>query len=306
MTPLLFVLLLLPRLVGEGVLSTPADEVGATFGPGDREVFFVVRTPATVGRTQEIICHSRLEGARWSEPAVAPFSGIYRDLAPAFSPDGKRLYFISNRSADGSKPKTDFDIWVVDRQGAGWSAPTPLPAPVNSAAQEYGVSVTADGTLYFASTRPGGPGEYDIYRSHPNGTSFSEPELVGDGVNGKGSEILPAISPDGKTLVFTAFERDDERVGVHREYRKGDLYVSHLIDGKWSAARNAGDAVNSGGGDSAPMFSTDGKSLYFASERGFATYRLQRRLTYRELEKQLGGVANGLGNIYRVDASVLP
>jgi Tol biopolymer transport system component len=307
MNPLLPALLMLvPKLVGEGILSTSADEIGITVSPDAREAFFVIRTPATVGRSQEIICQSRLEKNRWTEPVVAPFSGTFRDFAPAFAPDGDRLYFISNRSADGSKPKNDFDIWVTTRRGAGWSAPMPLPAPVNSTAQEYGVSVAADGTLYFASTRPGGTGEYDIYRSHPTGDTWSEPELLGDGVNSKGSEVEPAISPDGKTLVFTAFGRDDERTGVHRDYRKGDLYVSHFVDGKWSAARNAGDEVNSGAGEASPMFSADGKSLYFVSERGFATYRLPRRLDYRELEKRLGGVDNGMGNLYRVDAAVLP
>lgn len=302
-------LLLLVRLVGEGVLSTSADEIGITVGAGENEAFFVIRTPATVGRSLEVICHSRRAGGKWSEPEVAPFSGRFRDLAPALSPDGARLYFISNRSADGTAPKTDFDIWVVSRQGAGWSAPKPLPAPVNGPAQEYGVSVAADGTLYFASTRPGGKGEYDIYRSHPEGPggdAWSEPELLGDGVNTVGSEIQPAISPDGKTLVFTAFERDDELVGVHRGYRKGDLYVSHLVGGTWSKARNAGPEVNSGAGESAPMFSADGRSLYFVSERGFATYRLTRRLGYRELERKLGAVDNGMGNLYRVDSGVLP
>src|SRR5262249_55569482 len=135
---------------------------------------------------------------------------------------------------------------------------------------------------------------------------WTEPAPLGDAVNSIGSEVLPAISPDGKTLVFTAFGRDDERVGVHAEYRKGDLYVSRLVDGKWTPAKNAGPEVNSGAGDSAPMFSADGKSLYFSSERGFASYRLPRRLDARELARKLGGVLNGMGNIYRVDAAVLP
>jgi Tol biopolymer transport system component len=300
------VLALLPRLVGEGVLSTAADEVGITVTPDETEAYFVIRTPATVGRSQEIICTSRLRGGKWTEPVVAPFSGRFRDLAPALAPDGQKLYFISNRSADGSAAKTDFDIWVVSRQGSGWSAPTPLPSPVNSPAQEYGVSVAADGTLYFASTRAGGKGEYDIYRAAPQGDAFGAPELLGEGVNGEHSEILPAISPDGKTLVFTAFERDDELVGVHRDYRKGDLYVSHLEGGTFGPARNAGPEVNSGAGESSPMFSPDGKTLYFVSERGFATYRLPRRLGYRELTSKLAAVQNGMGNLYRVDSAVLP
>src|SRR5215470_15470763 len=103
---------LAPTLVGEGVVSTAADEAGITLGPDEKEAFFVIRTPATVGRTQEIICTTRLVSGRWTEPEVAPFSGRFRDFSPALSPDGDKLYFISNRSADGTAPKNDFDIWV--------------------------------------------------------------------------------------------------------------------------------------------------------------------------------------------------
>jgi WD40-like Beta Propeller Repeat len=78
------------------------------------------------------------------------------------------------------------------------------------------------------------------------------------------------------------------------------------VSGTWTPPRNAGPGVNSGAGESAPMFSADGKSLYFVSELGFATYRLPARLTYRELEQKLRGIRNGMGNIYRVDAAALP
>src|SRR5262249_59162218 len=136
----------------------------------------VVHGPGTVSRSIEVILHSRLVGGRWSEPEVALFSGRFRDVAVALAPDGTKLFFVSNRAADGSGPKGDFDIWEVDRDGAGWGAPHVLPAPVNSPAQEYGVSVAASGNLYFASSRPGGKGGYDLYRSRLVGGVYPEPE----------------------------------------------------------------------------------------------------------------------------------
>jgi hypothetical protein len=300
-----------PALFGEGVISTSADEVGMALSPDGKDAYFVRRTPITVGSPLEVICHSHLQGGTWTTPEIAAFSGQYRDLAPAMAPDGSKLFFISNRPEDdgsraGDAPRSDFDIWFVERSGAGWSPPEHLGPPVNSPAQEYGVSVAANGTLYFASNRPGGKGTYDIYRSRWTGDGYQAPENLGDAINTDGPELLPAVSPDERLLVFAAYGRPDEIVGVHGEYNKGDLYVSNRVDGIWSRARNAGPRINSGAGESAPAFSADGKWLFFVSERGFATYRLPRRLTYRELQNNLTRTRNGMGNVYQIASAALP
>src|SRR5262249_32621374 len=119
-------------------------------------------------------------------------------------------------------------------------------------------------------------------------------------------ELFPAVSPDEKILVFQVLGRDDEIVGIHREYNKGDLFVSRFENGAWTAPCNAGPAVNSGGAESAPFFSADGRTLFFASERGFATLRQPRALTAREFEKALARTQNGMGNIYEIPSAVLP
>ena len=135
---------------------------------------------------------------------------------------------------------------------------------------------------------------------------YQAPENLGEPLNTAGAEVQPAISPDESTLVFTTFGRDDEIVGVHREYNKGDLYVSFQHDGQWTAPRNCGPGINSGAGEAWPAFSSDGRSLFFSSERGFATYRVPKRLTWRELERGLTSVLNGMGNIYQAPAETVP
>ena len=111
----------------------------------------------------QVICVTHQEGGKWTEPEIAPFSGQFHDLGPAFQPDGSRLFFLSDRPNGAGKQ--DFNIWYVERLAGGWGEARAMPEPVNSTAQEYGVSVSADGTLYFASNRPGGTGSFDIYRS---------------------------------------------------------------------------------------------------------------------------------------------
>src|SRR5882724_12038974 len=89
------------ELIAPGVLSTPADEYGAAFSPDGRTVCFTRRSPTTTTRPFLVLLVSHLRAGRWSEPEVPPFSGLTNDFAPSFSPDGRRLFFTSDRPAPG-------------------------------------------------------------------------------------------------------------------------------------------------------------------------------------------------------------
>ncbi|HLK67701.1 MAG TPA: hypothetical protein VKU19_29925 [Bryobacteraceae bacterium] len=296
-------LALRPRLFGEGAISTPADETGFALTPDGKTAFFSVRSGQTASPTVDVLCVSRLRNGRWTEPEVAPFSGRYRDVGPAVSPDGAKLFFGSNRPME-TGDRRDFNLWYIDLAG-DWKTPHPVPGAVNSPGQEFGVSVATNGTLYFASNRPGGKGAYDLYRSRLVNGSYAEPENLGPPINTEGFELAPAVSPDERILVFEGLGRSDEITGVHREYNKGDLYVSRFENGSWTAPCNAGPAVNSGAGESAPFFTADGKSLFFVSERGFATLRPPRALDYRTIDSLLSKTLNGMGNVFEIAATAL-
>ncbi len=285
-----------PKLVAEGVISTPGDEFGFAITPDGKTAFFGRSAPVTVGDPLRIICVTHLDSkGHWLEPEIAPFSGEFHDMGPSLTPDGSRLYFVSDRP-NGH----DYNIWYVDREATGWSEPKELPAPINSPAQEYGVSVAANGTLYFASSRQGGAGSFDIYRSKLEDGVYKTVENLGPSINTEGPEVQPAISPDENTLVFTSAGRDDEIIGIHKEYAHGDLYVSFRKNGVWTPARNCGSPISSGGAESWPAFSTDGQRLFFSSERGFATTRPEHRMTWPEIKKGLTSSLNGMGNIYEI------
>jgi hypothetical protein len=295
-----------PALVGEGVISTSDDESGFAMTPDGKMAFFSKAGAATTGDPMQVICMVRSDGkGHWAHPEIAPFSSPkHHDMGPALKPDGSRLYFLSDRPV-GTEDKQDLDIWYVDRGRAGWSEPHVLPGPVNSPANEYGVSVAANGTLYFASSRKGGKGSFDLYRSRLEDGEYRTAENLGEGVNTQGAELQPAISPDESTLVFTAYARADEMIGVHKTYAHGDLYVSSQKNGVFGPGRNCGSPVNSGGGESWPGFSSDGSILFFSSERGFATYRMTRRMTMAELERGIRSTLNGMGNVWQIRAEAL-
>jgi Tol biopolymer transport system component len=286
-----------PVIFGEGVISTRDYESSITFEPGGKVAYFVKSMPDLSFR---VIVVSRFEKGKWSTPEVASFSGQYSDADPFVSPDGKKLFFASRRPIEGTAPKADFDLWVVEKTNSGWSEPRHLAAPVNSEGQETSPSVAADGTLYFSSNRAGGKGSADLYRAKPAGSDYSAPENLGDAINSAGPEIQVFVSPDQNVLIFATAGRSDG-------YGSVDLYLSRHSDGAWSKPVNLGNKINSSGVDSAPRISPDGKHFFWTSTRGYGFEDQQvKQLTYTELSNKLQSAGNSLGDIYQIDLSALP
>lgn len=78
--------------------------------------------------------------------------------------DGRELFFSSNRAGGLGM----FDIWTSSRSNPHqpWSPPTPLGAPMNTAAADQQPTLSADGrTMVFTSTRTGGFGGSDLWIS---------------------------------------------------------------------------------------------------------------------------------------------
>lgn len=101
------------------------------------------------------------ESGIWTEPQRLPFNQNHSwDSAPCFSPDGKTLYYSSNR--DGGFGATD--IWKVERLDQNeWGEPENLGPLVNTEGEESFPYLDPDGTLYFSSDGHVGFGELDIF-----------------------------------------------------------------------------------------------------------------------------------------------
>ena len=282
-----------PRLLAPGVLSTGDDEWGFAMSPSGDEVWF---NKADRGYRYQVIMESRRGGdGQWQAPRVAPFSGQYRDIDPAMSPDGRYLVFASNRPLQpGGERRADLDLWRVDRlPGGGWGAPRHLGDRINSAAVESNSSIAADGSLYFAASgRPGAPGQRDLLRARPQGDGYAEPELLPAPVNSDADESNHWIAPDQSYLLFLS-----NRTGGIGE---NDLYISFRDGDGWSAPRNLGAPVNRPGasGVFTPFVSTDGRTLYYAERRSALDPLPQRPLDATDVEAYLRSPGNGQGDLY--------
>jgi Tol biopolymer transport system component len=83
---------------------------------------------------------------------------------PSIRHDGREIFFNSNRPGSINT----FDLWVATRETVfdAWSEPINLGSTLNSGPLDVHPCISSDReTLFFASTRPGGFGQTDLYMS---------------------------------------------------------------------------------------------------------------------------------------------
>jgi len=119
------------------------------------------------------------------------------DSQPTLDPSGRHLYFVSDRpGGDGGT-----DIWYSERLSANsedWSAPQPLPEPVNTPCDEISPFIPwyDSTTLYFASNGHETVGGYDLFKTHITNGRFSDPENLGKPINTTSDEVFPSALND--------------------------------------------------------------------------------------------------------------
>jgi hypothetical protein len=280
-----------PKLFAPGVVSRQYQELNAAFSPSGDELVFTLANPQRSAYT--LVHMVRQPSGVWAPPEVMPFSGRFADADPVFSTDGARLYFISRRPATAGEnaERKDFDIWYVDRRGASWAEPVRFGAPVNTDADEFYISVTRGGALYFSRND-------DIHRAEPSGDSY-QIEKLGPAVNGeKTAEFDPFVAPDESYLLFGSIGRPDSQGSA-------DLYVSFRVDGAWQPARSLGPAINSKYFEYCPIMSPDGAYFFFTSYKRPDAPPPERPQSIDQVIASFAQVENGLGNIYWIKADFL-
>lgn len=104
---------------------------------------------------------SRLTGDAWSEPQRLPISDSTAwDGSPAFSADGKTLYFASNRANSVG----GIDLYRTNMDASGrFSRPVNMGRDINTPGNEMFPFVASDGKLYFSSDGHPGLGKLDVF-----------------------------------------------------------------------------------------------------------------------------------------------
>lgn len=245
-------------LYDPGNISTKHVEYGATFTHDGTEMYFA-RSMQEWGKNdmKSSIYHSFFDGEKWSKPQIVSFSGTYDDSDPHITADSKTIYFISKRPS--SENTISSDIWIVKRTSSdNWTEPERMPNPINSEKSEYSPCMDFKGNLYFASNRPGGYGQGDLYMAPNEDDKLKAPVNLGSVLNSDTGEWNLGVSADGKTLIFEASQRK-QNVSAY-----GDLYISFKKNNSWSIPQNIAE-LNTSGSDLYPFLTDDLKLLYFTS-----------------------------------------
>lgn len=193
----------------------------------------------------------------WSAPSpVTELNSGGDDWAPFIAADGLELYF--SRWVSGAET----DIFVATRSDATGQFGTPAPlSQLNSPTADNAPVLSSDGlVLYFGSNRPGGAGNYDIYRSARPSISdpFVSPTLV-TSLSTAESEHLCSLSRDGLVLYFRRYSNATSSHDIFAASRSGP--------GDPFGAAVAVTEINSTANERAATISPDGLELYVSSAR---------------------------------------
>ncbi len=160
----------------------------------DGQYMLIYRT--TVGYSGDLY-YAALQGDKWSQPEKLNeyINSQYWEPSAAFSPDGREIYFSSNRPGGyGGR-----DLYVSRKLPNGdWALPRNLGPIINTSEDEDAPFMHPDGkTLYFSSRGHENMGAFDIFSSIKLEDNFwSEPQNMGYPINTVGDDIFFTISAD--------------------------------------------------------------------------------------------------------------
>ena len=190
-------------------INTPKFNEGAqTISPDGKYLFFTgCNRPDGLGRCDIYVSHR--EGKDWGEPynVGKPVNSEYWESQPAISPDGKTLYFISNRPGGLG----GYDIWKSTiSDDAKWGPAINLGPEINTPFDENTPFLHADGkTLYFSSDGWPAFGNKDIFYSRMDEAGkFQKPVNIGYPINSFDDESGLIVSADGNSGMFSSNLKD--------------------------------------------------------------------------------------------------
>lgn len=241
--PLLFILLSIFSRDGvvQAIQSSQPGQSGAapyfadpSISPGSSEIAFVSggdiwTAPGGGGEARLLVSH----------PA--------NESRPLYSPDGKRLAFVSTRTGNGDIYLLTFETGELRR------------LTFDDAAEQLDAWSRDGQFIYFSSTSRDISGMNDLFRVKAVGGT---PMQVS--ADRYANEYWAAPAPDGNSVAFTA-----RGVSSSQWWRNGH---SHLDECEIWLLRDSGYERFTDGGakEMWPMWSADGKQVYFVSDRGGA------------------------------------
>ncbi len=223
-----------------GINTSSINDGCITFSPDGKTMVFAKGNSGKRKGTNDVdLFLSRFRNNVWSEPVMININSPEAwDSAPAFSPDGRTLYFASNRK--GGYGGTDIYSAQMDTRGR-FSRVRNLGPEINTAGNENFPYVAEDAKLYFSSDQHPGYGGLDLFVvKRANGKTSIE--NLGQPVNSTGDDFsIFLFRPDrgfftsnreggkGDDDIYT-FINEDPNLKVVNYYLQGITYTRDKED----------------------------------------------------------------------------
>lgn len=185
-------------------LNTAGNEGAQSISSDGRSMYFAA-CDRNDGYGRCDIYYSFHDGNRWSPGTNigAPVNTVYWESQPSVSPNGRMLFFVSNRPGGMG----GMDIWYSIRGSDGkWGKPVNPGKTINTSGDEFSPFIYFNSkTLYFSSNGRETFGGHDIYVTHLNRDStWTTPENLGPSVNTPADETGLVIESSGKRAYFSS------------------------------------------------------------------------------------------------------
>ncbi|MFP4524969.1 MAG: OmpA family protein [Bacteroidales bacterium] len=197
-------------------LNTDKNEGAQSLSAAGRTMYFSACNRSD-GKGSCDIYVSYKQNGEWSEAENigSPVNTKSWESQPSISPDGKTLYFTSNRS--GGKGKKD--IWKsVLQSDSTWSKPENLGDSINTPEDDMAPYIHRDNqTLYFSSDGWPGMGGLDLFKSRKlEDNKWSEPQNLGYPINTHKNEAGFMVNSVGTTAYYSSNREDDEGENIYK------------------------------------------------------------------------------------------
>jgi TolB protein len=246
-----------PEKFAPGIASTGFSDVRLTISPdGGLALWFSRNRPGGPGGYD--IWMSRRTGGEWSAAEPVSFNSATRDFDPAFTADGRYVYFCSDRAGGHGGD----DLYRVAVEGDAFGTVENLGHAVNTPRNEWAPMLSADGaTLLFSSDGHPGAGGMDLFTARRKRAGFELARALPGALNSSEDEFDATFLSTERIVVFSRarnLRTDAVRLFQATRARTGYDHGAALPD-----------SVNTPNSDTyAPMLDWSGKNrLTFTTRR---------------------------------------
>ena len=207
-------------------INSPGHDYAAQVLPHDSSLLISSTRPTTTGNVYDERYGEQLsdlflfkkEQQEWkyqTNDLLTSLNSGLNEGSGVFNPAHDQFYFT------GCYQDSTCRIFVSQFDHGIWSRPLPLNDQINQVGYTTKHPALSPGgdTLYFASDRPGGYGQFDLWMSARTDESWQAPMNLGPAINTFGNEVSPAYYAQDRALLFAS----DGQIGMGGY----DVYVTH-------------------------------------------------------------------------------